>query len=65
MTQPPTLQPYRIERRSDAFWLGMALALINVLILTGILVIAWRTNAVMLMRRDAPIPTPAATVAPL
>ena len=65
MTQPPTLQPYRIERRSDAFWLGMANAIILALLLAFLIVIAWRTNAVMLMRRDAPIPTPAATVAPL
>lgn len=45
--------------RSDAFWLGMANAIILSLLLAFLILLAWRTNAVMLLRRDTPPPAQA------
>lgn len=52
----------RPSNRSDAFWLGVMLGIIHALTLATLLVLAWRTNAVMLMRRDQPPPSAAATL---
>lgn len=45
--------------RSDAFWLGLAMALTQILLLSFLCVAAWRTNAVMLFRKDSTPPAAA------
>lgn len=49
------------HRRSESYHLALAFALILTLLLTFLIVLAWRTNAVLLHRRDSP---PAAVVQP-
>lgn len=45
-----------MTRRSEAFYLGLVISLTNLLLITLLVVIAWRTNAMLLFRRDPPPP---------
>lgn len=47
------------EKRSDAFWLGMALAAIHLALLVFLAVLATRTGAMMLFRKESPTPAAA------
>jgi len=48
-----------MERRSDSFWLAVLLGAIHLALLVFLAVVAWRTTAMVLFRKDNPPPPPA------
>jgi hypothetical protein len=46
------------SRRPDSFYLALVIAVIHALLLVVLIVVVWRTNAVLLFRQDSNPPLP-------